>query len=284
MENENRNMRVFKDFIDAMKEFRERFGEQLRVAHMLNVHRADGAFWAWGLFFVIIFSIGAYVCANATEPTTFKAMLFFLGFMFLFLTLVLYVTSSNKRKIVSLLQVGQVSKATVTKRYEVKNSGDILPSYYYLCTFEASLNNGNVTTIEAALPYKVEDQFRVGDTLTVRYSPQDPRRCAEEPSERQRRSLLSTRTAWFNVVIGIICVGITLGGFHKIIGESLGKDGQSVLRLTDWTQVGSDFFTVLWSHPIARLRFEVLLLSASIGVVGYALYALLLSTSRREED
>jgi hypothetical protein len=174
-----------------------------------------------------------------------------------------------------LLQGGSVSQATVIKRYVTKGSESILTNYNYLCTFETSLNNGTGTTIEAKLPTKVEDQFRVGDTLPILYSPQDPRICAEEPPERQRRSLLSTRTAWFNVVIGIICVGITLGGLHQIIGESLEKNRQSALRITDWTQFGIDFFTVLWSHPVARLRFEVFLLLASIGLTGYALYVLL---------
>lgn len=276
-------MRVFENFNGALKEFHERLGEELRAAHMLDVHRAEGAIWTWRLFFILMFSIGACVCAIATEPATFEAMSFFLGFMFLILTIALYGTSKNKRQIISLLQGGRVSQATVTKRDEVKGSDDIIPSYFYLCTFEASLNNGTVTTIEAKLPYKVEDQFRVGDTLTVLYSPQDPRKCAEEPSERQRQSLLSRRTAWFNVVMSIICANITFGGFHKIIGEIFEKNGQSIYRITDWTQLGSDFFTVLWSHPIARLRLEFLLLLTSIGVVGYALYGLLLPPSRREE-
>jgi hypothetical protein len=280
---ENKNIRVFANFGGTMKKFHERLGEKLRVTHMLDVHRADGAYLAFGAFLIIIFSIGAGVCAIATKPTTFEVMLFFLGFMFFVLTLSLYVTSRNKRKILSLLQVGRVSQATVIQRDVVKLQDDIIPTYFYLCTFEASLNNGTVTIIEAKLPGKVEDQFRVGDTITVRYSPQDPRTCSEEPSERQRRSLFSTRTAWFNVVIGILCVGITLGGLHKIIGESLDKNGQSLLRVTDWTQFGIDFFTVLWSQPIARLRFEVFLLLASIGVVGYALYGLLLPPSRCEE-
>ena len=60
----------------------------------------------------------------------------------------------------------------------MKGSDDILTSYYYFCAFDASLNNGAITTIEAALPYTVEDQFRVGETLTMRYAPEDPRICA----------------------------------------------------------------------------------------------------------
>lgn len=274
-------MRVFENLNGVMKKFHERLGEEFCTVHMFDVHRAEGAIWTWELFFILIFSIGAWTCAFATETATFEAMSFFLGFMFLILTLALYGTSKNKRELISLLQSGRVSQATVTKRDEVKGSEDIIPSYFYQCTFEASLNNGTVTTIKAKLPYKVEDQFRVGDTLNVLYSPQDPRKCAEEPSERQRHSLLSRRTAWFNVMMSIVCVSITFGGFHKIIGVIFENNGQSIFRITDLTQLGSAFVRVLWSHPVARLRFEVLLLMASIGVVGYALYGLLFPLSRR---
>lgn len=268
-------MNMLKNIHAGLQELQERVGEQLRVAHALDVYRANGAFLVSGLFAIILFSIGASVCAIATEPTTFEAMLFFLGVMFALLTLILHGNASSKRKIISLLRSGKTSEATITKRMAVKGSDDILTSYYYFCAFDASLNNGAITTIEAALPYTVEDQFRVGETLTMRYAPEDPRICAEEPSERQRRALLSKRTAWLNLAISLICVGITLGGFYRIILESLGKSEQSVLRITDWQQFGSDFFATLWSHPAARLRFEILLLAASVGVVGYALYALL---------
>lgn len=109
-------MNMLKNIHAGLQELQERVGEQLRVAHALDVYRANGAFLVSGLFAIILFSIGASVCAIATEPTTFEAMLFFLGVMFALLTLILHGNASSKRKIISLLRSGKTSEATITKR------------------------------------------------------------------------------------------------------------------------------------------------------------------------
>lgn len=256
---------------------KERISENLKAAPMLDIHRAEGTFIAWGFFLILIMALGAFTCNVSKDPSVFKAMSVFISCMFTLLSITLITGIRNKRKIVMLLQSGILTTATITKRHEVKNKEYVIPSYFYLCQFEAPEKNGITLKIEATLPKKITDLFKIGDTLKIFYSPKNPRLCIEEPSDSIRKDLLTNRAEGNMFAIGLICLCITFWGLSPVVSESIAHSTKDSSP-GEW---GYHFFRILFSHSSDRLQIEIFLFLISIGVLGCAVYLLLYPASQK---
>ncbi len=258
---------------------KERISENLKAAPMLDIHRAEGTFIAWGFFLILIMILGAFTCNVSKDPSVFKAMSVFISCMLTLLAVTLITSIRNKRKILMLLQSGILTTATITKRHEVKKKEYVIPSYFYLCQFEAPVKNGITLKIEAALPKKIADPFKIGDTLKIFYSPNNPRLCIEDPSDPIRRDLLSTRAEGNLFAIGIICLCITFWGLSAVVSESIAQSTKDSSP-GEWMY---HFFRILFSHSSDRSQIEIILFLISIGVLGCAVYLLLYPASQKNK-